>query len=412
MTREREWIPRPDAPQIAKRLRERREAVGLTQRELARQVGMAEWTYVRWELGRLPGSVAERVVRALEAALQVPEGWLLGHDVLPLPEPVFDAANVQVCGSGRDGLPARIPRAKCEELGPHARRLREELGLPVAEVARACGVSPPTLLQWEQGTFPKALTAHHLRAWARALLLAPEQLLALPVPHPGVRDGRWRVVIEAETLEDAIHRVAQCLATRGRNLLGPEQPLDKTARRNADLLAHRYGIGAHRWPLVDVAVSYGMAATHLRQTVAGLITRSARFAFEIPVLEVIVKAGGFSLATAATDVRVRGLLGPSLSIERAAAFAGEILSRRIAGADPRMAVARAQHAGDTSEQTAGRGLAPEAEEPDFGRSRPAEATVSGLAADRQADAGLKKSAEAIESCSADAEQHGLRQLKM
>jgi hypothetical protein len=36
---------------------------------------------------------------------------------------------------------------------------------------------------------------------------------------------------------------------------------------------------------------------------------------------------------------MRDLLGPSLSMERAAAFAREILSRRIAGADARRAVA-------------------------------------------------------------------------
>ncbi|MEX3951073.1 helix-turn-helix domain-containing protein [Paraburkholderia sp. EG287B] len=354
MTRDREWFPRSDVLQIARRLRDRREAVGLTQRELARNVGVAESTYVHWERGRLPGSVAEGMVRALEAALQVPQGWLLGQEVLPLPEPVFDAAKVQTCGSGCDGVPTRISRARCHELGPHARRLREELGLSVAEVTQASGVSRPTLLQWEGGTFPKTLTADRLRAWARALLLAPEQLLALPAPHPGVHDGRWCVVIEAETLEDAIHRVAQCLATRGRNLLRPGQPLDKTASRKADLLAHRYGIGAHRGPLVAVAVPYGMAATEVRKTVARMITRSAQFAFEIPVLDAIAEGGGFSSATDAADEQLRGLLGPSLSMERAAAFAGEILSSRIAGADPSMGAARAQHPGETGEHFAER----------------------------------------------------------
>ncbi|WP_246392023.1 hypothetical protein [Paraburkholderia youngii] len=73
---------------------------------------------------------------------------------------------------------------------------------------------------------------------------------------------------EAQTLEAAIHGVAACLATRGRNLVGPEQPLDKAASRNADLLGHRYGIGAHRhWPLVDVAVSYGMARADVHKAV-------------------------------------------------------------------------------------------------------------------------------------------------
>ncbi|MGF6973686.1 transcriptional regulator with XRE-family HTH domain [Paraburkholderia sp. JPY465] len=332
MTGEREWVPRTDAAQIAQRLRERREASGMTQPELARKVGVARLTYVHWERGRLPGTLATATVNALEAALQVPQGWLLRHGMLPLPELGFDATDAAPHESGRDLLQARIPRARCQELGPHARRLREELGLTVAEVARACAVSHPTLSQWEQATFPKVLTAQRLRAWERALLLAPGELLAPPASHPRVCDGRWRVLIEAQTLEAAIHGVAACLATRGRNLVRPEQPLDKAASRNADLLGHRYGIGAHRnWPVVDVALSYGMARADVHKAVARLIARSAQFAFEIPVLDSIIGAGGFSSASAAVDDRVRDLAGPSLSMARAAAFADEILSRQTTG---------------------------------------------------------------------------------
>ncbi|WP_161950034.1 hypothetical protein [Paraburkholderia monticola] len=47
MTRDREWIPRSDAPRIAQRLRERRRAMGLTQQSLASQAGIARLTFVR-----------------------------------------------------------------------------------------------------------------------------------------------------------------------------------------------------------------------------------------------------------------------------------------------------------------------------------------------------------------------------
>jgi hypothetical protein len=59
------------------------------------------------------------------------------------------------------------------------------------------------------------------------------------------------------------------------------------------------------------------------------------------VLDSIVEASaaGVSSTTAVADGRMRDLLGPSLSMDRAAAFAREILSRRIAGADARRAVA-------------------------------------------------------------------------
>ncbi|MFM0075980.1 hypothetical protein PQQ86_33005 [Paraburkholderia sediminicola] len=144
-------------------------------------------------------------------------------------------------------------------------------------------------------------------------------------------DGRWRVVIEAETLEAAVRCVAECLATRGRNLVTPEQPLEAQASRNADLLAHRYGIGTHRWPLIDVAVAYGITLSHAHQTIARMIARAAQFKFDIGVLDAIGEAiaAGDSPTTAVTDVHLCNLLGPSLSMERAEAFADEILSRRL-----------------------------------------------------------------------------------
>ncbi|NMM03536.1 hypothetical protein HHL24_37365 [Paraburkholderia sp. RP-4-7] len=58
-------------------------------------------------------------------------------------------------------------------------------------------------------------------------------------------------------------------------------------------------------------------------------------------LDSIVEAGaaGLSSTTAVADSRMHDLLGPSLSMERAAAFASEILFRRIASADARVAMA-------------------------------------------------------------------------
>lgn len=336
----REWIPRSDAWRIAQRLCERRKALGLTQAELAARAGVSQSTLVHWEKGRWPNAIATATVNALEAALQLPQGWLLSRDTEPLPDPVFNSGSAGAREGGGD-FQERIPPARCREIGPHARRLREQLGLSVAEVARACAVSNPTLLQWEQGTFPKALTVAHLRNWERALLLAPDQLLTPPAAHPGVRDGRWHVVVEAQTLEAAIRRVAECLATRGRNLVRPEQPLDAQTGRNADLLAHRYGIGTHRWPLIDIAVTYGITLSHAHQTIVGMIARATQFEFDIAVLDSIVEAGaaGLSSTTAVDDSRMHDLLGPSLSMERAAAFASEILFRRIASADARVAMA-------------------------------------------------------------------------
>lgn len=333
------WISRADALRVGARVRERRRALGILQAELAAIAGVTPSKFVNWEKGRMPCVITATTVVALENALRVSQGWLFSNDMVSLPDPGFDDG-LTVAREGEGDLQARIPPARFGKIGLHARRLREELGLSLAEVARACAVSSPTLVQWEQGTFPKALAIERIRAWERALLLAPDQLLVPPAAHPGVRDGRWRVVIEAETLETAIRRVAECLATRGRNLVRPEQPLDAQAGRNADLLAHRYGIGTRRWPLIDVAVAYGITLSHAHQTIAGMITRAAQFKFEIAVLDSIVEASAASLpsTTAVAGGRMRDLLGPSLSMERAAAFASEIVSRRIADADAHIAV--------------------------------------------------------------------------
>jgi transcriptional regulator with XRE-family HTH domain len=328
------WIPASLALRVAQRMRDRRIELGMTQRDLAFRVGVAHSSFAHWERGRLPATMAVATLKALEAALQAPQGWLLHPETQLLPDPLFHAANGAVPEGAGDGQ-MRIPLAQCREIGPHARRLRAELGLTAAEVAGACHVSCPTLSGWERGTFAKALTERRLHAWERALLLAPGQLLAPPALHPKVHHGRWRVLIEAETLEVAIRRVAECLATRGRCLLKPEQPLDPQAARDADLVAHRYGVGAHRWPLADVAGAYATSLSHAHKIVARTIARRAQFEFEIPVLDALVESDetGISSTIARTGDRLRDLLGSALSMECAVAFAGEILCRRIDGAD-------------------------------------------------------------------------------
>jgi hypothetical protein len=192
---------------------------------------------------------------------------------------------------------------------------------------------------WEAGAFRKAVTAHRFRVWERALLLEPGQLQAPPASHPRVRDGRWCVFIGTATLEAAIRDVAQILATRGCNLLRPQQSLDVQASRDADLLAHRYEVGTHRGPLAEVAITYGITPSHAREVVERMIARAQGFIFDIPVLDTIFDrgTGTFPLTTAVVDRRMCELLGPSLSLERAAAFVSEIVDCQTADADHRVA---------------------------------------------------------------------------
>ena len=99
---------------------------------------------------------------------------------------------------------------------------------------------------------------------------------------------------------------------------------------------------------------------------ARLVARAAGFAFRIPVLDAMLAVGaaGFSFTTAIADGRMRDLLGPSLSMERAAVFAGEILSRRITGADPGMSIAGTSLPTKAADASLAADVVREAKEPD------------------------------------------------
>jgi hypothetical protein len=113
----------------------------------------------------VPDTVAAGTVKALEAALQIPEGWLLSPDTPPLPDPVVTNCRASACVlDGLVSLPVRIPVARCEQIGPQAAQLRKARGLSTAAVARDCGVASATLSQWERAAFPKALTGKQLLA--------------------------------------------------------------------------------------------------------------------------------------------------------------------------------------------------------------------------------------------------------
>ena len=55
-------------------IRQRRKELRLTQDELAKAVGVARMTVVKWELGRLPSL---KNLKALEVALEFPRGTLV-----------------------------------------------------------------------------------------------------------------------------------------------------------------------------------------------------------------------------------------------------------------------------------------------------------------------------------------------
>ncbi|WP_134135422.1 hypothetical protein [Paraburkholderia sp. BL6665CI2N2] len=141
------------------------------------------------------------------------------------------------------------------------------------------------------------------------------------------------MTIAADTVTDAIWKVATCLATRGRNLVFPDQPIDVAAQRDANLFARRYGVdGEEGTTLTALGTPLGITRERMRQIVQKSIERSAQFEFDIPVLDALDLACASCLPcpVSVLNNHTRTLLGELLIFEHACLFAGDLLGRRIA----------------------------------------------------------------------------------
>ncbi len=326
--RRRQTVSPSDFPWFGQRLLERRRALGLTQEDLASMAGVSRPTLMRWEMGRAPHTIPIGTLKRLEAALQVPADWLFSQEAAPPAHSGGSRDYGQLVGAARPV--ATSPGFNAIDIGSRAARFRAELGLRIPEVAHFCHQPSGVVREWEQGIFRMALTEPRLRLWERALRLAPGELVTPPASHPLVIDARWRVVVEADTVETAIHQVAECLAARGRNLLQPRHLLKDCVLRDAELFAQRYGIGSHRGQLIDVAMSHGIPLAYARQIVARMIVRAARFDFEIPVLAPFLMPGQDEIPPiiAVSDGCSRKHLGANLRFRDVVTFVSEILAAR------------------------------------------------------------------------------------
>ncbi|WP_321809182.1 MULTISPECIES: helix-turn-helix transcriptional regulator [unclassified Burkholderia] len=329
----RKYIQRSLAPDLAARARIRREALGKSVSEMAALVDVTPQTIARWESGDLPASMTPTRIEAWEAALQVPVGWLLSPDgklvsdiVIAQPEPISIAASVQ---SDR----VLIPTVAGHALGLRAYARRRKLGLTRAQVSEWAGISIQTLLKWEKGELPRTIHIDRLYAWETALALPAGWLLAPDGEEPMTPPSkRQRVTINADTISDAIRKVAICLATRGRNLAFPDRRIDAGAQRDADLFACRYGVGgAEGNTLNELAAPLGITRERVRQIIEKLIERSSQFEFDIPVLDALALqcAPHLPCPVSVLNSQLRAQLGEYLTLEGASTFANDLLGKRI-----------------------------------------------------------------------------------
>lgn len=332
-TAPRIYIPRSLAPDFAARARNRREALRKSVPEMAALVHVTPLTVARWESGNLPGSMLRTRIDAWEAALQVPAGWLLSPEDKILPKPVI-SSSPPFSSASMAYDPLFVPAAAGRALGSRARARRRSLGLSLAQVAERIEVSVPSLVKWEKGELPRSMHSSRLLAWETALGLPSGGLVAPDSEEPAApTPRRQHVTIVANTVTDAIWKVATCLATRGRNLAFPDQSIDVAALRDANLLARRYGVdGEEGTTLAALGTPLGITRERVRQIVEKLIERSAQFEFDIPALDALELACASCLPcpVSVLNNHARTLLGELLTFEHACLFASDLLGRRIA----------------------------------------------------------------------------------
>lgn len=147
--------PADELPELARRLRAERAALGLTQAAVAERLGIAQATYAGWETGRTtPG--AQHAARIAE---------LLG---------VTEEAVVELLGTS-----LRVDTTGWPELGQLMGRRREVLQLSRAALAHELGTTSRTIMAWELGY--RRPPTHQLPALARALTVSVDDLVrALP----------------------------------------------------------------------------------------------------------------------------------------------------------------------------------------------------------------------------------------
>lgn len=299
---------------VAKRLREHREAAGLTRSQVAERLGVDTPRYSYWEksFGPLPQrQYGDAIAR------------ILGVDFGQL-----------VSGAGETLIREPIDRTA---LGERAAERRRTLKLSRAKVAEAAGVSGVTLSKWEE-SLPELNRGEKEGHWEDALQV-PRGWLR----NPGMIVAESSLPSHAsldltfagnETVTDEIRSVGAWLArTSARARTVRFEELTGAERRRAQMFAERYGVvGSEGAVLQSIGDRFGLTRERVRQVVDVMITRSGGVTFVLPHLSQLKEAAVAATAVSVAEFEAvyRPLLGPLLSLADADSFAREILGFGVA----------------------------------------------------------------------------------
>ncbi|AQH05742.1 hypothetical protein A9R05_42765 (plasmid) [Burkholderia sp. KK1] len=146
---------------LARRICTRRHQIGMSAAKLARAIDIdfPDRAVTYWESGASIPEIDDTLIRHIETALLLPEGWLRGSDPLPdLPQTVVSAGSFHV----PDEIRIRA--------GVRLRERRLELGLSQLALGKLIDFGPAAISAWEVHGIPRA-------TWKPALILTIEQAL-------------------------------------------------------------------------------------------------------------------------------------------------------------------------------------------------------------------------------------------
>ena len=314
----------PRAYNIAARLNARRQELGLSAGDVAREIGVTSSTYRAWE--RQVGPQVEAAYLASVAqALGTTLAWLQ-HGT----EPKEDLkANSQTSLAKTKMSPEE--RTRCA-LRAKARRV--SLNLTRADLASHIAAAPHTVASWER-MLPLRSNAEIEAQWENTLGVPAGWLRSLTSDaSTGTENFKsTQIAVSAATVAEEIRQASIWLARRSRFSRTLERAVLTPAEyRHAEVFALRYGVeGEAMTTLQAIGDRYAITRERIRQIVAKMTNRIPEVSLLLPSLDRL-RAEMKPLLPAPIeklDAHFRALLGEQLSIESADRFSREVLGKSL-----------------------------------------------------------------------------------
>ncbi len=313
---------------LAVRAKARRIELGLNRSHLASLCDLIPATLSLWE-HKLPTKRRDQEA-AWERALAVPAGWLRDESLQATP-----VADLPPATTPAEGTALHAPKLTDVErhmLGERAKLRRTDLAMSREYVAAKAGTQFANLVIWER--MLPAVRRSVEENWEAALQVPPGWLRDLSIVLPDAPPVRIFQIPAEETVAAEIRRIG-IWTTRKRiyNRTFQYDDLSAAEKRLADIFALRYGVDGEEMSILNaIGDRYGLTRERIRQITASMTERVAGNIFDTPKFDELIKVVKTLLPCRLDelDVKLRTVLGESLSLESADRFAREILGKAIA----------------------------------------------------------------------------------